>query len=299
MSETSTEDAAWAVLLTALAGRIADARLARAWADPGARADEVAVGLAEAGAGADAADVRRLLAVAVPGDPAAMAGLLERLGVVAGEYVFEPLPDPDPVLVRAAAGIARGVWGAYRYDGDDEPDGVPVYLVEVAAERSIVDSARLVPGASVFRTGDRLPDYHRAARGSAALLWAAQAAAPELVPVFDAGGDGGPRFAADRPRLSTVERDGVVGYLRAAAPVLLTTAVMADVVEPARGEVVPLTFRTDGRYVWPEAVAYYAAEYGLAPYPPLLDAIRAAGYQPPAADGVALFRARAAVLTPG
>jgi hypothetical protein len=324
-----TEDAAWAVLLTALAGRIADARLARAWPDRDGRLDEVAAGLDEAGAPLGADGVRSLLAVAVPGDPAALAGLLARLGLPAGEFAFEPWPDggaaapvdvplsdarvlADPVAAaaaRAAAGPgARGLWAALRSEDDDDP-GVPVFLLEVAPGESTVDHAvrlraalvaagEATPRVEVFRTGDRLPDYQRAARGGGTLLWAAPAPAPELVPVFDAGGDGGPRFAADRPVLSTVERAGVVDYLRAAAPVLLTTAVLADVVEPDRGEVVPLTFRTDGRYVWPEAVAYYAAEYGLAPHPPLLDAIRAAGYRPPAADGVALFRARAAVLTP-
>jgi hypothetical protein len=324
-----TEDAAWAVLLTALAGRIADARLARAWPDPDGRLDEVVAGLDEAGTPLDPDDVRNLLVIAVPGDPAALAATVERLGLPAGEYVFEPWPDggvagpvdvaasearvlADPVAAaaaRAAAGPGgRGLWAALRSEDDDDP-GVPVFLFEAAPGESTMDHAvRLraalvaagedTPRVEVFRTGDRLPDYQRAARGGATLLWAAETVPPELVPVFDAGGAGGPRFAADRPVLSTVERAEVADYLRAAAPVLLTTAVMADVVEPARGEVVPLTFRTDGRYVWPEAVAYYAAEYGLAPHPPLLDAIRAAGYRPPAADGVALFRARAAVLTP-
>jgi hypothetical protein len=96
--------------------------------------------------------------------------------------------------------------------------------------------------------------------------------------------------------LGVNERAVVAGYLYGAAAVMYTTATMLDVMDAERGEVVPLTFRTDGEYVWPEAVAYYVDQHGLAPYRPLLDAIRSADYHPRSPDAVSLFRAENALF---
>jgi hypothetical protein len=120
---------------------------------------------------------------------------------------------------------------------------------------------------------------------------------PEVVPVFDgADPETGPRFDTGHVRLAADERAVVAGYLYGAEAVMYTTATMVDVMEPERGEVVPLSFRTDGEYVWPEAVAYYVDQHGLAPCSRLLDAIRSAGYQPRRPGSVALFRAEQALF---
>lgn len=218
----------------------------------------------------------------------------------------------------AAEPRVRGLWGAWRRRrADDVPDDVGgsepvrVFLVEVDGRSAVPVLTRqfqqvLVfagePGAQVevYATGDSLPDYQRQALGSAALLWAQRAeAAPTLVPVFDeVDPQGGPRFSTEHLRLEPDERRHVAGYLYGAEAVLLTTATMVDLMDPDRGDVVPLSFRTDGAFVWPESVAYYVDQHGLEPHPPLLAAIRAAQYRPPRVDGVDLFRAENVLMQP-
>ncbi|MBD0671213.1 hypothetical protein [Streptomyces sp. CBMA156] len=91
----------------------------------------------------------------------------------------------------------------------------------------------------------------------------------------------GPGFAADRPRLAAgAEREDVLRYLRAGAAVLLTPMLMDDVVDPDRRGVVPMGFRTDGRWIWTDTVTYYLEEYGLAPDPALLAHVREQGDGP-------------------
>ena len=70
---------------------------------------------------------------------------------------------------------------------------------------------------------------------------------------------------------------------------------MKDVIAPGRRKSVPLSYRTDGSFIWSEAVAYYVQQHGLAPHPMLLAAIRRAEYRPPRPNYVALSRARAIV----
>ncbi|GHF63809.1 hypothetical protein GCM10018790_47160 [Kitasatospora xanthocidica] len=110
----------------------------------------------------------------------------------------------------------------------------------------------------------------------------------------------GPGFAPDRPRLEPgEEREAVARYLRTGAAVLLTTMLMDDVVEPDRRGVVPMGFRTDGRWIWTDTVTYYLEEYGLAPDPELLAHVRAQGDGPWAEpEPAVLERAVSFVLTP-
>jgi hypothetical protein len=155
------------------------------------------------------------------------------------------------------------------------------------------------PRVEVFGAPDALGPFHRAALGLAALLWTPDAAPPIRVAVlFDAVDEaGGPGFAPDHPWLGADERDDVLAYLDEGALLLATTTEMDDVVEPARGGV-PMSFRTDGRFIWTEAVAYYLANYRLAPEPALLEHIRARGYKMAEVDCVALHRAMSALQTP-
>lgn len=53
------------------------------------------------------------------------------------------------------------------------------------------------------------------------------------------------------------ERERLLRYLSGGVLVLMTSTTMDDVVDPRCGAVVPLTFRTDGAWVWSEAVVYY------------------------------------------
>jgi hypothetical protein len=45
--------------------------------------------------------------------------------------------------------------------------------------------------------------------------------------------------------------------------------------------VIPLHIHTDGEWVWPESLAYFADRYGFAPDPELLEHIRRRGYRWP------------------
>jgi hypothetical protein len=221
------------------------------------------------------------------------------------------------LVAVAAVGAATaepgvlGLWATWRepFEPTDGSEAVRVFLVEVDEEispavmtvriqqavRSIGESSSRV---EVFGADTRLTDYQRGILGGGALLWTAHpGSVPKVVPVFDGvDPETGPRFDAGHVRLAAAERTVVAAYLYGAEVVMHTTATMIDVMNPDRGEVVPLSFRTDGEYIWPEAVAYYVDQHGLAPYGPLLEAIRSAGYQPSRPTGVALFRAENALF---
>ena len=93
-------------------------------------------------------------------------------------------------------------------------------------------------------------------------------------------------FDLSHPTLDSAdELRQVLSYLAEGAPLLRTAAREPDVYDREGGSVVPLGYRTDGRWVWSEATAYYLATYGLSPDPRLLADIRANGYRRPAPPG--------------
>lgn len=109
----------------------------------------------------------------------------------------------------------------------------------------------------------------------------------------------GPRFAPDRPRLAGGgERERILAYLRAGTVVLATTGTMPDIVDPGRGATVPMSFRTDGTWIWTDTVTYYLAEHDVGPDPQLVAHIRAVDGPPPPADDATVVRARAALTAP-
>jgi hypothetical protein len=91
--------------------------------------------------------------------------------------------------------------------------------------------------------------------------------------VYD-GLDEAGRPVVERVPLSPEEREQVLAYLDAAPVVLAARTYEADAFDPSRIDVVPLTFSTDGSWVWPGAVAYYLREHEIAPDPELLTHIR-------------------------
>jgi hypothetical protein len=148
----------------------------------------------------------------------------------------------------------------------------------------------------VYATGAGLPPEQRAARACSALLWAARSPGRVWVArVFDSfDAQAGPAFAPGHPRITdAAERERVLEYLSAGALLVGTPARMNDIVEPGRGRVVPVNLRTDGSWIWSDAVAYHLARYSLAPDDDLLHHIRKS--RVPDVDGVALFRAAIAL----
>jgi hypothetical protein len=102
--------------------------------------------------------------------------------------------------------------------------------------------------------------------------------------------DRGPWFTTNRPVVADdAERDRLLTALRTAEIITWSSTWMVDVLNPERGDVVPLHLRTDGRWVWSDAVAYYLEQYGLAPDPDLVARLSAGGRAEPL-DEVGLHR---------
>lgn len=222
--------------------------------------------------------------------------------------------DLDTVAVRAAAELpdAVALWRAWRIAPEWAAGTIgpaPVFVLEANGPQAATTAALMneltaagleVPLVEVYRSGEELPAYTRAARNNGALLWVEDAAPPlRVARVFDVVDADGARFLPEHERLEGEDLQQVAAWLDAGSPVLSTTARLEDAVEPERGEVVPMTYRTDGRWLWPESVLYYLLTYGLAPEPELLAHIRVAGALLPAADPADEHRALALLFQSG
>jgi hypothetical protein len=101
----------------------------------------------------------------------------------------------------------------------------------------------------------------------------------------------------DQPWLTdTAERTLIVGYLMKGPAIMATSLLHEDRLDPSRGETVPLVYRTDGDWVWNEALVYYVREHGLAPESDLLAHIRSRGYDCPIPDDAACTAALKALF---
>jgi hypothetical protein len=85
--------------------------------------------------------------------------------------------------------------------------------------------------------------------------------------------------------LDNDEAAKVLAYLNGGTLALTARTLVPDEVDPDRGAVVPLEFRTDGTWIWPQACAYYLEQHGTPPQDNIVDHIRARDYIPPAAVG--------------
>jgi len=248
------------------------------------------------------------------GDLSALPEAMPVAGPVPVEFGFSFL-DPDGGVGRdevdealAAASEAAGqgvvaVWRTWRYfaegtsRGQDrgpvpatlagsaaEPDHPHrVYLVQVTDQAlaqgvgsSLVRAASELAGGwegvglEVIALGAELAGYQRAALAQSLLLWAATAGPEFTLATVPAG------FAAGHPVIGELSRrEALAGYLRSGFPVLMTTAADGDVADPGAGLVVPGGYRTDGEWIWAEAIEYYLSRYRLAPEPDLVAHIEA------------------------
>jgi len=225
-----------------------------------------------------------------PADPGAQAG---------------SAADEAAVLAVAAEPGAIGLWRAWRFPADGAPWPPPkrVFVVEVAGvdapgmaarvQERLAATGEQEPQVEVYQSGFQIPIYQDFARTYGELLWGA---APDpgvrLAPIFDeVDADTGPFFRSDRPLLAEDEAARVVEYLLGGEPLLVAEGLMDDILDSTQVFCVPMSFRTDGMWVWNEASAYYVEQYQLEPEPLLLAHIRSNDYAPPAVDGVALHRA--------
>jgi hypothetical protein len=219
------------------------------------------------------------------------------------------LDAADQALLRIA-GAQRGIralWRAWRMPPAARPWDEPVRVYVVSVDGSVAGLAdlsarlrRVVAGAGdagaqveVCWGGLNVPFYQTLARSCGALLWAARPPVPLVTArVFD-GVDPvrGPWFVTNRPVLpDRTGRDALVARLRSVPIVVWSTVNMIDVLAPDRGEVVPLHLRTDGTWIWSDAVAYYLEHHHLAPDPELVTHLTGtAGAEP--LDEISLHRA--------
>ncbi|SDT56485.1 hypothetical protein [Actinoplanes derwentensis] len=252
-----------------------------------------------------------LLARMLPGVPeiTLLAGAPTATGEPGLDHTFTPVlaPAATPPLVldlssgerlpaiadRAAlkaldqVGRPLGLWRSWRSTRGADP--TPIYLLQAGSDLAslpgladwmqgeLARAGVTAPQAEVWGAGIDLPPYQRLALGRSALLWAAEPAQPVTVArVFDSWDPVlGGRFDAGHPLLSSGdERTRVLDYLRRGRVLMATAVTEPDVFDPGSGGVIPMTFRTDGIWIWTDAVAHYLSSYALSPDQDLLAHIR-------------------------
>ncbi|MFC4913241.1 hypothetical protein [Actinomadura gamaensis] len=110
----------------------------------------------------------------------------------------------------------------------------------------------------------------------------------------------GPALPPDgetRPDVPDDERDALVQYLERAPIVLAARSLDTDELDSERAQRVPLTFHTDGTWVWSGAVGYYLKAHGVAPDPELVAHARGNGFRPPEVDDATRGAAVALIRT--
>jgi hypothetical protein len=257
-------------------------------------------------------DVLDRLELVVPDTPPTWQ-FVETPPETGGDHDGQPPTVDDLVAAVSDEPAARGAWLAWRLPGNGSPYPPPtaVHIVEaddgdLAAltgrlQRRLATARGGVPLIEVVAVGEEPPAYQAMARECGTLLWAR---APErdiaVARVFDTvDPHTGPGFAPDHPRLTDErERDRILHYLDSGTVLLATTSTLTDSLDPTRGAVVPMSFRTDGAWIWTDTIAYYLREHQLAPEPQLLRHIQEADGPPPDLDAVTVHRAMRVLTQP-
>ncbi|MGW4132274.1 hypothetical protein [Amycolatopsis japonica] len=231
--------------------------------------------------------------------------------------LISALAEQDFIATATSEPNLRGLWSAVRTPADGAPYPPPrvVYLAEVDDEHEDAVAPAELAGRfqeSLIAAGERNPQvevipldsgnlhYQRAVQQNGKVLWAAgDVAEIKVARIFDsAHPETGPAFAPDRPKIEDAgERERLCQYLESATLLLVTAALMDDVVDPERGATVPTNFYTDGIWVWTDTVTYYLREHHLTPDPELVAHINDVDGPPPLPDTLALGRVMKA-LTP-
>jgi hypothetical protein len=101
--------------------------------------------------------------------------------------------------------------------------------------------------------------------------------------VWDGVRESGRKYVS-RALVPPEETARVLAYLEKAPIVLAARGYDTDEKDPSRGANVPMTFHTDGEWIWPGAVAYYLRTHEIPPEADLLIHIRARGFEIPEVD---------------
>lgn len=228
----------------------------------------------------------------------------------------DPRPE-DGVDEAALAAVAdhsavRALWRAWRYPGEGSrlllvrrvyvlecDTGEDLPAITARMQEALAAAGEIDPQVEVYPVRGDLPRYQRLARAGGTLMWAREAdPGIEIVRLYDAVDEAGPRMDPDHPVMDQPGADRLVAYLNQGEPLLLTTGKMDDVVDPANAAAVPMSFRTDGRWIWSDASTYYLERYGLSPDPRLVAHARGLDFHMPVVDGAARYRAMAELTSP-
>lgn len=125
----------------------------------------------------------------------------------------------------------------------------------------------------------------------------AETGVPRRAKVFDGTNPDTGFPIIDRPQLRDDEAPRLLAYLKAGSLVLFAHSYAEDAYYPEKPPAVPLTFATDGTWVWPGAVAYYLEQYEMPPEDEFLNHIRSRNYEPPEVSEEALEAARLLLTT--
>ncbi len=281
-------------------GQLTAVRQTLADGQPAAAAAAAVAMVAEFGVPLLAEDVE--VARSLAGEPGALADVeaVAQYPVVPFRFsAYSPdeildADDLDQVMTEAAQARSdriAGLWRAWRLPPDGAGDNLDgdeafrVYLAQVpdGADAPAIAGELLAAvggdgdvGIEVLALDAVLRPYQADALDGSVLLWAAgdeddarEDDGPpfKIARVFDfAKPDTGPGFLpGHRVVTDLAERDRMLAYLASGTPVLYTTARTQDIIDPAAGQVVPSSFRTDGTWIWTDTVAYYLEQHGLAP----------------------------------
>jgi hypothetical protein len=216
--------------------------------------------------------------------------------------------DASVIAVAERVGGLLGIWRVFRHSDDDPARRL--YLAEAEAgadmlepvaeiQYALTEASADTPRVEVFTESVPLPPYHEAALDSATLVWAASDTPVRLARAFDgADASGGPYFDPDHPRLARPDAVRVLTYLTRGEAVVDSSGGLDDLLDPGRPGAVPVGFRSDGRWVWSDAAAYYLAYHDLAPEPDLVAYVLAGPAPPSPLNRVARHRVLTTLFAP-
>ncbi|GAA4882936.1 hypothetical protein [Saccharopolyspora cebuensis] len=199
------------------------------------------------------------------------------------EIPIAPPGDVMALFTRLRAGMyepERGTWvsALYRlqrpgsYTVDFNGDHEPAWRSAPPAEAYAQELHRFP------RTGSVVPEW--LAQRAGAPHPGDQQPSLRTAAVFDRDG----RPITQRPAVEPGLHEQLLAYLESAPIVLAARSFDTDRLDPAGEAAVPLTFHTDGSWIWPGAVGYYLRRHGVAPEDELVEHIRRSGFRLPEVD---------------
>jgi hypothetical protein len=146
----------------------------------------------------------------------------------------------------------------------EAPPGADTVELTAEIQDRLVGVGEVPPCVEVFSAGDEFTPYHFAALAASKRVWTdPDHPAPRPVRAVDSLDD------ARGPALTGADRDRVLAYLGSADILLEAPVLLEDVLEPG-SRTVPLRYRSDGTWVWPETVLHQFDRHTIPPDPELV-----------------------------